>query len=218
VGCSRSRAGGGAREGARAPQMENTRKVATQRAFWRLTMALLCLWGDFFCACRTSGQGLPESTLKKATTLKLMLSFVQWPEKQPRDEEGTFQLCVVGDQWLGYALTQETRAASVGGRKIEVKSIESGQDLQGCQVVFVSMSQERRHRKILGQMKGSSALTVGETSGFVSAGGIVEFSFDQDHLRFEINLAAARSAGLKLDARLLAMAKRVVIEKALAGT
>jgi len=45
----------------------------------------------------------------------------------------------------------------------------------------------------------------------------VELSFEHDRLRMEVNLVAARSANLKVDARLLAMAKRVVTEHSTPG-
>ena len=158
---------------------------------------------------------LPEATHRRAVALASVLSFVQWPEDRAGEEGRAFQLCVDGDSWLTYALAEETRTSTVRGRKIEVRSAQKEQELKSCQMVFVSQTQEKRYARILEEMKGTSALTAGETAGFVSAGGIVEFNFDQSHTRFEINLSAARAAGLKLDARLLAMAKRVVTEKGL---
>lgn len=158
---------------------------------------------------------MPEATRRKAATLTMLLNFVQWPDNQAGDGVESFRLCVVGDDLLAYALAHDTRAATLGGRKIEVKTVQKEQELKGCQAVFLSQTLASKYARLLERMKGTSALTVGETSEFVSAGGIMEFEFDQNHIKFEINLAAARTAGLKLDARLLAMAKRVVREKEL---
>jgi YfiR/HmsC-like len=53
-------------------------------------------------------------------------------------------------------------------------------------------------------------LTVGETPDFLSAGGAMSFSFQNDALHFEVNLVAANGAHLKVSSRLLALARRVV--------
>ena len=211
--CSCAVTGKGAREKDTTPQMEKARQAAMRRALRRL--ALVCLWGTSFSAGQAGGKALSEATHRKAVALARVLSFVQWPENQAGDGEGMFRLCVDGDSWLAYALAAETRTSTVSGRKIEVKFVQKEQELKSCQMLFVSHTKEQRYTWILEEMKGTSALTVGETTGFVSAGGIVEFVFDQSPLKFEINLAAARTAGLKLDARLLAMAKRVVTKKEL---
>ncbi len=52
-------------------------------------------------------------------------------------------------------------------------------------------------------------LIVGDKPGFVQDGGMINLKVVDDRVRFEINLASARSAGLKLDTRLLQMATRV---------
>ncbi len=48
-----------------------------------------------------------------------------------------------------------------------------------------------------------------EKSGFVQHGGMINLKVVDDRVRFEINLASARGAGLKLDTRLLQLADRV---------
>lgn len=101
---------------------------------------------------------------------------------------------------------------------MEVRWMHKELELKGCQIIFVSRSEERRYGKILESAKGTNAPTVGETDGFLQAGGIVELNFENDTLKFEVNLTAARAANLKLDSRLLAMAKRVIREKEQTGT
>jgi len=56
-------------------------------------------------------------------------------------------------------------------------------------------------------------LTVGETVDFLEVGGIINFIVEEKKIRFEINVAAARKAGLKVRSKLLRLAKRVVREK-----
>ena len=108
-------------------------------------------------------------------------------------------------------------ASRVSGRKIELRWVHKEQELDGCEVIFFSRSEEKRYGKILQGLKGKSVLTIGESEGFLEAGGMVELSFEKDRLQMEVNLAAARNANLKVDARLLAMAKQVVTEHSAPG-
>jgi hypothetical protein len=52
-------------------------------------------------------------------------------------------------------------------------------------------------------------LTVSDAPGFVNRGGMIEFVLDSNRVRFEINLAAARAAGLNLSSELLRVATAV---------
>jgi YfiR/HmsC-like len=59
-------------------------------------------------------------------------------------------------------------------------------------------------------VQGTSTFTVGETANFLSAGGMLSVSFENDAVQFEVNLGSAREAHFHVSARLLALAHRVV--------
>ena len=66
--------------------------------------------------------------------------------------------------------------------------------------------------QIVQQLKAGGVLTVADTSGFAQMGGMINFVLDDDRVRFEINLRAAEAAHLKLSARLVTVAERVLGE------
>jgi len=76
-------------------------------------------------------------------------------------------------------------------------------------VVFVPVTAEDQAPRIVKILKGSSTLTVGETEGFAVLGGIINFTTEGNKLHFEVNLLAAERAGLKISAKMLALAKIV---------
>ena len=49
-------------------------------------------------------------------------------------------------------------------------------------------------------------LTVGDTAGFINSGGMIRFTERGRRIRFEINLAAAERASLRVSSRLLRLA------------
>jgi|SRR5271157_2397747 len=163
------------------------------------------------------GQDLSLEYQMKAAYMGKIPSFVEWPASAANTSKTAFHLCTLGVYRFGIRLAQEVGKVTVGGRKIELRLVSKEQELDGCEMVFLSQSEAKRYGKILECLAGKSVLTVGETSGFLEAGGMVELSFEHDRLRMEVNLVAARSANLKVDARLLAMAKRVVTEHSTPG-
>src|ERR1700690_1017753 len=147
--------------------MGNARQAAMTARFRHVTAMLLCLGGMGFCARPMKAQEPTRETRVKAENLTRVLSFVQWPSNWMGEGNGAFHMCVLGDYWLVYALAEETRTTTVSGRKIEVKRAQKEQELKGCQMVFVSRTEAKRYEKILEETKGTSALTVGETDGFL---------------------------------------------------
>ena len=162
-------------------------------------------------------QVLSQEYELKATYLRKIPSFVKWPTNAANTSKAAFQMCTLGAYPFGTRLAQEVGGVTVGGRRIELRWVHKEQELDGCEVIFFSRSEGKHYGKILEGLKGKSVLTVGESEGFLEAGGMVELSFENHRLQMEVNLVAARSANLKVDARLLALAKRVVTERSAPG-
>jgi hypothetical protein len=174
-----------------------------------------------FCYPASAGapgsQDSPELGRVEAIYLGKILQFVQWPAEQGIQNE-TFRVCVAGRNSMSFPLAQELRASLVAGRRVEVRMIAKDQGLRECQVLFVGTTNTKRRSGILDSVKGIPILTVGDDQEFLEAGGILRLNNDKNQMQFEVNLQGARSAGLKIDARLLAMAHRVMAEhKEVAG-
>ena len=182
-----------------------------------LTRSLLVVCAAWLFPGDVFGQTLSQEYQMKATYLGKIPSFVEWPASAARTSKAAFQLCTMGDYPFGTRLAWEVGGVTVGGRKIELRWVHREQELDGCEVIFFSRSEAKHYGKILEALKGKSVLTVGESEDFLEAGGMVEFSFENHRLQMEVNLVAAHSANLKVDARLLALAKRVVTEHSAPG-
>jgi|SRR5208283_1715811 len=177
-----------------------------------LAVCTACVFpGDVF------SQAISREYQLKAIYLRKLPSFVEWPASAASTSKAAFQLCTLGDYQFGARLAQEVGGVSFGGRNVELRWVHREQELEGCEVIFFSRSEAKHYGKILEGLKGKSVLTVGESEGFLEAGGMVEFSFESDRLQMKVNLVAARNANLKMDARLLALAKRVVTERSIPG-
>ncbi len=146
----------------------------------------------------------------KASFLATFPSFIDWPGDAFPAAEAPFLVCVVGDCRFGTSLAEVTRSTSPHGRRVEVRWVHKDQELRSCHILFVSLSESKRYAKVLQAVQEADVLTVGETPDFLSAGGALSFSFQQEALQFEVNLLAANDAHLRVSSRLLALARRVV--------
>ena len=199
----------GARE-----EVNRGRSAGRLKLLNKLMLVVYAAWlfpGDAF------SQVVSQEYQMKAMYLRQIPSFVEWPASSANTGRAAFQMCTLGDYPFGTRLAWEVGNVAVGGRKIELRWIRKEQELDGCEVIFFSRSEAKHYGKILDGLKGKSVLTVGESEGFLEAGGMVELSFENDRLQMKVNLVAARNANLKMDARLLAMAKRVVTERSIPG-
>ena len=145
----------------------------------------------------------------KARYLAHFPSFVGWPADAISTGQESFRLCAVGDYPFRLSLSQEVSGRTYDNLRIEVRRIDKPEEARSCQILFVSRSEQKKYRQIFESLSGQAVLTVGETPDFLDAGGMVSFSVEEESLHFDVNLAAAYKAHLKLSSRLLALARHV---------
>jgi len=162
--------------------------------------------------CRTPS----DADRAEALYLKKILRFVEWPSGAGISGE-PFRVCVAADYRIVFPLSEELRGIKLKGRKIDVQMIQKEESLRNCQVLFIGSPEPNLRARLLESVKGTQMLTVGDDAGFLEAGGILEFIYAGNTIQFAVNLRAARNAGLKIDARVLALAQRVLTEKEATG-
>lgn len=146
----------------------------------------------------------------KANFLATSPRFVDWPEDAKASSRKFFSLCVYGTFDFGTTLAEMTRANTVHGLRVDVKWIRKEPQLRACNLAFISGSEQKRYAQLLQGLQGMPVLTVGETPGFLEAGGMLNLEIKGSTLQFDVNLAAAERAHLKISSRLLVIARRVV--------
>ncbi|WP_343043857.1 YfiR family protein [Marichromatium bheemlicum] len=133
--------------------------------------------------------------------------FIQWPTRA----ELPLRLCVYGRTEAAPAL-EALAGKRVQGRRVTVRRRIRGEALEGCHIVYVADSERPFLAPLLHSLAGRPVLTVSEIPEFVAAGGMVRFVRIERRLRFEINAASARAAGLGISSQLLRLAVDVVKE------
>ena len=157
-------------------------------------------------------QTAEEEYRVKAAFIFHFAQLVDWPADLPVDTENSLFLCTLGEDPFHGVLEATVGGKIIGNRVLRIRHLAQAQDLQSCQILFIDKGQSRRIPALLAALHHAPVLTVGETAGFAAAGGMIGFLLQENKLRFEINLAAAESARLKIGSRLLLLAQTVIQE------
>ena len=145
-------------------------------------------------------QDVPLEYQLKAAYLYNFVKYVEWPDKGKRN----ISICVAGQNPFGSVLETMIRNERVRGLPLTAEVIlEARTD---CDVIFTKTPNFAAY---LRAAAGLPILTVGESPRFLEQGGIIRFVPDGTKVRFEINLAAAERARLKISTRLLQLARIV---------
>ena len=175
-----------------------------RRVLWAMGVVVLFLSGT-----RAQSPTAGEYQVKAAFLFNFA-KFVEWPASSFSDASAPLRICVLGRDPFGEELRNITKEKTVNGRKLEVSQVFDLQGARTCQILFIASSETARLKQILASLRGTDALTVGDTKGFVEQGGMINFVLENSRVQFEVNRKAAEQGGLKISSKLLSVAKLVV--------
>ena len=142
----------------------------------------------------------------KAAFLCKFAKFVEWPQHKFTQTDSPLIIGIVGTDPFGGLLEEAAQDNRINDRTVTVRHIESMEELRKCHIIFVCRSESTRLGPILNEVRGDNVLTVGETDKFTSRGGMINFVMVGNAVRFQINDAAARHAGIKISSKLQILA------------
>jgi hypothetical protein len=153
----------------------------------------------------------PESAPEyevKAAFLYHFAKFVEWPSGAFPDSSTPITLCVMDGDPFGKAI-ESIRGKTVKGRAIVVRQCKEIRDIATCQILFIHSMEKKRLIQVLDSTMGYSILTVGEGGSFAQLGGIINFVIVENKISFQVNVDAAKRAGLEISSKLLKLAEIV---------
>lgn len=145
----------------------------------------------------------------KAVFLYNFAKFVEWPAKSFPKLSDPIVICILGQNPFDNDLGEAIRGKLWDGRAFTILQIVDLPPKSRCQILFVTSSERQHFRSMVGSLKGSGILTVGDTPGFIDDGGIINFMVEGGKIRFEISVEAAGQAQLTVSSKLLSLAQTV---------
>ena len=169
-----------------------------------LCLHLLVLAFDRNAAAQT---GVQEYEMKAAFLLNFA-KFVKWPPKAM--DGGSFVIGIYGHNPFDKHLEELTSGRQVGGRSIVVRMIHTPVAARNTHILFIPGAEDDRVPELIDALRGSNVLMVGESDAFARRGGAITFLIENGKkLRFEVDLTAAKRAGVQMASQLLSLAKTV---------
>jgi hypothetical protein len=165
----------------------------------------------FLLAATWTRRGSAQLSSASVDELKVAYTFhflelIEWKAEGPSLEFCAYTSSAVGDEMMNTFRNRKIR-------KMQITTRRSGRDdphVDRCKAMFIPESSADEVSALLRRLQNAQTVTVSSLPDFVDAGGIIGFVIVGDRLRFDINEAAAAKHGLKISARLLELAHRVV--------
>ena len=146
----------------------------------------------------------------KAAYLYKFAGFVEWPEASFKGADSVLTIGVSGSDVLAEQLERIVAGRNVNGRPIAVRRIRPGDALPGLHILFADQSMERAALgAMLAAARAHSVLTVTDAEDGLALGAMIGFVVADERLRFDVALRQAQASGLRISARMLAVAHKV---------
>lgn len=165
-------------------------------------------WLAAICPAQAQKAGFSEHEVK-AVFLFNFVQFAEWPPEAFSDPRSPIVIGVLGKDPFGRVLDDVVIGEVVRNRQLVVERFHRVEEIKTCHILFISPSETGKYEQIFARLQGRSILTVGDTEGFSTRGGMIRFLTEQNRIRLRVNVGAAKAAGLTISSKLLRAAEIV---------
>jgi len=193
----------------KVPTLRCGRRSSTP-AGWLLHACVLALFAACFAAPRSAHADAADEYRVKAAFLYKFGSYIEWPDGSFLRSDSPLVIGVTGADALADELARIVAGRNVNGRPVSVRRVRAGESIEGLHVLFIGRTDTRRLTEILAAAKGHPVLTVTESEEALQLGSMINFVVVDDKVRFDVALVPADPGSLRISARLLAVARKVM--------
>jgi hypothetical protein len=155
------------------------------------------------------GDAASEAGVKAAYLLRF-IGFVEWPDSAFAGPEAPLRLGVLDADGVAAELAALARGRLLGRRPIVAQRMRSDEGVSGLHAVFVGRDSSPRLPALIAGAAGQPLLTVSENGDAPVPGSVITFVVVDGKVRFDVVLPMAEALHIKISARLLPVARRVL--------
>jgi hypothetical protein len=171
-----------------------------------LVAACLALAGAHAQAQRHGG--VSESAVKAAFVCKFA-AYVEWPPQAFAETGKPIVIGVMASATVVDEVAHAARGQAIDGRPLAVRRMAPGDSLAGLHVLYVARTHAARLRETLAAARASPLLTVTDSDDGEPM-GMINFVVVDNKVRFDVAPHLAEASELRVSARMLGVARRVV--------
>ncbi|HEX7046368.1 MAG TPA: YfiR family protein [Gammaproteobacteria bacterium] len=188
------------------------------RAFMRVLALglLLLLWAGLLVpglpanAAETIDETIDETAIEtriKAAFIRHFCTYINWPDSAFEKADSPIVLGVMGSGAMAEALRAVVGNRTAHNRPMVVREIDPGDALGELHVLFIANSMRTRIPTLAAAAIEQSVLPISESPRGLEAGSAINFTVEDDKVKFDIAPAVVRNAGLDVSAQLLTVAR-----------
>ncbi|MCG6535573.1 MAG: YfiR family protein, partial [Syntrophales bacterium LBB04] len=121
----------------------------------------------------------------------------------------SYTICLIGNTPLGSILIP-SEGKQIKNRPLAIRRVENLSQLDNCQVLFIAASERYRLQQLLPAVHQMGIMTISDMRDFTKMGGIVSLVSVNNRITYDLNLVAARSAGISFSTQILKLANDVI--------
>jgi hypothetical protein len=135
---------------------------------------------------------------QKASLVFSFIKNTEWNHSGKAGRNTPFIIGVFGNDPIADPLREYLKGTPVKNRVAFVRNIMTKEEVAGCHVLVIGRADEGSLRLILGEARREGVLTVGESDGFLKAGGVIQFVKKSDSkLGYSLKVENARREKLE---------------------
>jgi hypothetical protein len=165
----------------------------------------LAVAGLLLANAHAVAQPIPESDMKAAFVFNFAV-FTEWPP-EVLAFGAPLRVCADGAAPYYPALLRMADKL-VNGHRLSVQRL-AGANLRHCHVLVLGSAERERWSQMRRDLAGAHVLTVTDDSVIGADGAVIGMTVENQHIGFDVDLAAARGARLVLSSKLLRLARSI---------
>jgi YfiR/HmsC-like len=170
------------------------------RKIKHITFLFLFLTGNLLMV---SFEEKDTTSMIKANYIYNFAKLVDWPVGS---KKGNFVISVLGNSNVYKELVKKYSSKTIGSQPIEIKKINNTGNISKCHVLYIEKEFNPQLNQIIKTLENTDALIVTDKTGALSQGSAINFTVQDNNLKFEVSIGNALKHKLFIGSTLKSLA------------
>jgi hypothetical protein len=143
-----------------------------------------------------------QSEKFKALFMYNFTKYIEWPATV---RQGDFVIGILGSSPMAKELEIIAGKQKVGSQNIMVKTFNSINEIDNCQILYVPPTKSSSIAQIIEKLAGKSVLVVTDKEGLATQGACINYVQDGDRIKYELNRKNIEKRGMVVNSALVTL-------------